>query len=122
MQDNTYKPAFVKDLFNRMSKTYERMNYITSFGFSIRWRRQFLKHLRATAPKVEIIDLLTGMGETWNATKRKFPNSTLTVLDFSKGMLKYAIEKSKERFKDEIVVLQQDVLQHQLPRLLIEAF
>jgi ubiquinone/menaquinone biosynthesis methyltransferase len=115
MEDNIYKPAFVKDLFNRMSRTYERMNYITSFGFSIRWRRQFLKYLKGTKHKVEIIDLLTGMGETWDATKRKFPNSTLTVLDFSEGMLQYAIEKSKARFNNEIVVVQQDVLQNQLP-------
>jgi ubiquinone/menaquinone biosynthesis methyltransferase len=115
IEDNIYKPAFVKDLFNRMSRTYERMNYITSFGFSIRWRRQFLKYLKGAEHKVEIIDLLTGMGETWDATKRKFPNSKLTVLDFSEGMLKYAIEKSRERFNNEIIVLQQDVLQNELP-------
>ncbi|MBD1426148.1 class I SAM-dependent methyltransferase [Sphingobacterium arenae] len=40
-----YEPAFVKKMFNRMSSSYERMNYITSFGFSIRWRRQFLEKL-----------------------------------------------------------------------------
>lgn len=42
--ENIYDPEFVKGLFNRMSNSYERMNFITSFGFSIRWRRQFLKH------------------------------------------------------------------------------
>jgi hypothetical protein len=58
------------------------MNFITSFGFSIRWRKQFLETFKQTNQKAEIIDLLTGMGETWNATKNKLPNSNLTVLDF----------------------------------------
>lgn len=52
------------------------MNFITSFGFSIRWRRQFLDPLKPTKQKVEIIDLLTGMGETWNATKKNFHTPT----------------------------------------------
>lgn len=42
---NIYDPQFVKNLFNTMSGSYERMNYITSFGFSIRWRKQFLRSL-----------------------------------------------------------------------------
>lgn len=115
MEKNIYNPEFVKGLFNRMSKSYERTNYITSFGFSIRWRTQFLKAFPASDEKVEIIDLMTGMGETWQATKHRFPNSNLTVLDFSEGMLKYAKQKSKTRFQDKITILQQDILQNHLP-------
>ena len=115
MEDNIYSPEYVKGLFNRMSSSYERMNYITSFGFSIRWRRQFLNSFKPTNEKVEIIDLLTGMGETWTATKNILPNSNLTVLDFSEGMLKYARQKSKDRFKNEVSILQQDILNNNLP-------
>lgn len=115
MESNIYSPEFVKGLFNRMSSSYERINYITSFGFSIRWRTQFLKSFKQTKEKVEIIDLLTGMGETWKATKHKLPNSNLTVLDFSEGMLKYAQQKSIEKYNNEIKVLQQDILQNELP-------
>ena len=115
MENNIYNPEYVKGLFNKMSTSYERMNFITSFGFSIRWRRQFLDPLKQSKNKAEIIDLLTGMGETWNATKNKFPNSNLTVLDFSEGMLKYAKQKSQTKFKSEIIVLQQDILNNKLP-------
>lgn len=115
MENNIYSPDFVKGLFNSMSSSYERMNYITSFGFSIRWRTQFLSSFKQTNEKVEIIDLLTGMGETWTATKHKLPNSNLTVLDFSDGMLLYAKQKSKDKFNNEIKVLQQDILQNNLP-------
>lgn len=114
MEDNIYNPIYVKGLFNRMSSSYERMNYITSFGFSIRWRTQFLNTFKPTESKAEIIDLLTGMGETWTATKKKIPNSNLTVLDFSEGMLKYAKQKSKMKFKNEISILQQDILNNEL--------
>lgn len=115
MENNIYNPEYVKGLFNKMSSSYERMNFVTSFGFSIRWRRQFLEPFNQTKRKAEIIDLLTGMGETWNATKNKFPNSNLTVLDFSDGMLKNAKQKSETKFNNEIIVLQQDILNNQLP-------
>lgn len=115
MENNIYNPEYVKGLFDRMSSSYERMNFITSFGFSIRWRRQFLESFKQTNHKAEIIDLLTGMGETWNATKNKLPNSNLTVLDFSEGMLKYAKPKNEFEFNNEITVLQQDILNNQLP-------
>jgi len=115
MENNIYNPEYVKGLFNKMSSSYERMNFITSFGFSIRWRRQFLETFKQTQHKADIIDLLTGMGETWNATKNKLPNSTLTVLDFSDGMLKYAKQKSETKYNNEIIVLQQDILKNKLP-------
>mgnify|MGYP001269899166 CR=1 FL=1 len=115
MENNIYNPAFVKELFNRMSSSYERMNFITSFGFSIRWRKQFLNSFNPTKEKVEIIDFLTGMGETWSAIKNIMPNSNITVLDFSEGMLKYAEQKSRDKFNNEIIILHQDILQNQLP-------
>jgi len=34
-----YDPAFVRDLFDAMASSYERVNELTSFGFSRRWRR-----------------------------------------------------------------------------------
>ncbi len=115
MEENIYSPDYVRGLFNRMSSSYERVNYITSFGFSIRWRRQFLKSFKPTEEKAEIIDLMTGMGETWTAIKHRLPHSNLTVLDFSEGMLKYARQKSKAKFGDSITLLQQNVLQSELP-------
>lgn len=73
MPENIYHPEFVKALFNKMSSSYERMNFITSFGFSIRWRKQFLRYLHSNGQNIEIIDLLTGMGETWEDFVQKYP-------------------------------------------------
>ena len=112
--NNIYNPEYVKNLFNRMSSSYERMNYITSFGFSIRWRKNFLKSFNKTEKEVEIIDLLTGMGETWKATKHKFPKSKLSALDFSEGMLKYAETKNNNKFNNKVNILNQDILNNEL--------
>ncbi len=113
--ENIYHPQFVKDLFNRMSASYERMNFITSFGFSLRWRRQFIQPLKTNNQEIAILDLMTGMGETWNATRRKFPTAKLCGLDFSEGMMRHAKRKNEQRFNDEVLLLQQDVLQNELP-------
>jgi ubiquinone/menaquinone biosynthesis methyltransferase len=115
MTDSIYNPEYVKGLFNRMSSSYERMNYITSFGFSIRWRTQFLEPFQSTTDKIEITDLLTGMGETWGAVKNKFPNAKLSALDFSTEMLKNAKKKSEQHFDNNVLLLQQDILKSDLP-------
>ncbi|MBL7954380.1 MAG: class I SAM-dependent methyltransferase [Flavobacteriales bacterium] len=115
MSEDIYTPTYVQRLFDRMSSSYERMNYLTSFGFSLRWRRQFLAGIPATTAPVVVIDLLTGMGETWGAVHRRFPNARLSALDFSEGMLRHARAKSVARYGGRVEVLHQDVLQNHLP-------
>lgn len=114
MTDNIYSTEFVQGLFNRMSSSYRRMNYITSFGFSLRWRAQFLHHLQPTTDNIEVLDLLTGMGETWNSIRRKFPNAKVSALDFSSEMMRFAHQKNEAQFSEQIVLLQQDVLHNEL--------
>lgn len=114
MTNNIYNPDFVKNLFNKMSSSYERMNYVTSFGFSIRWRKQCLNSLPASNDRLEIIDLMTGMGETWNSLARRFPNATISALDFSTEMLKKAAEKNKHSFSSKIKLLEEDMLNNSL--------
>lgn len=115
MKENIYNPEFVKTLFNKMSTSYERMNYITSFGFSIRWRSQFLRALDSNKNKIELIDLLTGMGETWESIQKTFPDATISALDFSQGMLHSAKKKNERHFGNNILLLQQDVLENTIP-------
>lgn len=112
-----YEKEYVKHLFDRMSRSYERMNYITSFGFSLRWRRQFLKVFEKNKDEKTptIIDLITGMGETWVAIRQQFPLSQLTALDFSEGMLRYAHQKNNKQYGGSVALVQQDILANSLP-------
>ena len=42
--EDIYSFEFLKALFDEMSGSYDRVNYVTSFGFSWRFRRQFVGH------------------------------------------------------------------------------
>lgn len=112
--DNIYDPTYVKKLFNQMSSSYERMNYITSFGFSIRWRKQFLKKLGQSMEKLQVIDLLSGRGENWSYLKRNFPNSTIYGLDFSENMINYSMRRASKLFNNECHIICTDMLDNNL--------
>jgi len=112
--NNIYEPKFVKQLFNQMSGSYERMNYITSFGFSIRWRKQFLNKLGKSEQNLNIIDLLSGLGENWTYLKKNFPNSTFSALDFSEEMISQSKNKGNKIFKNQLNLLCEDILQSNL--------
>jgi demethylmenaquinone methyltransferase/2-methoxy-6-polyprenyl-1,4-benzoquinol methylase len=112
---NPYDPAYIQGLFNTMSGSYERVNYLTSFGFSIRWRRQFLKPLPPTRDRIYVLDLMTGMGETWHPVKKHFPNAHFTALDFSEGMLRQARKKNAAHFGGSVHLTNQNALASDLP-------
>lgn len=108
-----YEPEFVKKLFNQMSESYERMNYITSFGFSIRWRKQFIQKIPASDDKIKVLDLLSGLGENWSYLIKRFPNAEFYALDFSESMVeKSSVKNSK--LENLFTILHQDLLNHQL--------
>lgn len=98
-----------------MSASYERMNFITSFGFSIRWRKQLLHSLPGNTSHLQVIDLLTGMGENWNSIKHKYPNCTITALDFSEEMLKHAHKTNDLKFRQRVQIKCADILNNDLP-------
>ena len=105
-----YDPDYVEHLFDEMSASYERVNYITSFGFSKRWRSQFVANARI-APQIVVCDLMCGMGECWPALARRLSaGGRLVALDLSRGMLKGA-ERKRNRMQDlDVTILRQDVL------------
>ena len=109
-----YDPTFVKKLFNKMSNSYERMNYITSFGFSIIWRKQFIKALNKKESKIKVIDLLSGLGENWSYLKNRFPNAEFYALDFSEEMVEKSRKKGKIIFQNKIEIFQDDILKNEL--------
>jgi demethylmenaquinone methyltransferase/2-methoxy-6-polyprenyl-1,4-benzoquinol methylase len=112
--ENIYDSEYVRKLFNQMSNSYERMNYITSFGFSIRWRKQFLDKLGKSTEKLHIIDLLSGLGENWEYLNRNFPNATFSALDFSEEMLKNSQTKANKIFKGKLNLICQNILKSNL--------
>src|SRR5690606_20445118 len=112
--NSIYEPEFVKQLFNQMSSSYERMNYITSFGFSIRWRKQFLKKLGKSYENLHVIDLLSGLGENWKFLRQNFPNAEFYALDFSENMIRKSQAKAHHVFKNRLHLLCDNILENKL--------
>jgi ubiquinone/menaquinone biosynthesis methyltransferase len=113
--DNIYDPVFVEQLFDEMSGSYERMNYITSFGFSARWRRQLVRQ-SALKPGDVVADLMTGMGECWAPILRSIgPKGKLVALDFSEGMLRFARRRIKQYPSAQIEMLKENLFENSIP-------
>ncbi|MCL4266996.1 MAG: class I SAM-dependent methyltransferase [Anaerolineae bacterium] len=112
---NIYDTNYVEQLFDEMSRTYEVVNYLSSFGFTTRWRRQFVRTTQIK-PGATVCDLMCGMGECWSALA---PSLTLhdhvIALDMSQGMLAGA-ERRRAKFPHlNIQLFKQDILENTLP-------
>lgn len=114
--NDIYEPEYVKKLFNRMSNSYERMNFITSFGFSILWRKQFIKSLGTSNSEIKVLDLLSGLGENWSILLERFPNADFYALDFSEEMCKVSNKKNSTKFENKFKIHNKDVLKDELPK------
>lgn len=94
--DDLYDPSVVAGLFDRMAASYERVNELTSFGFSRRWRRQAVGWLDPR-PGDTVLDAMTGMGEGWRyLSPRIGPGGRIVAIDLSSGMLHQA-KRRRER-------------------------
>lgn len=114
-EQDIYNPAFVENLFSQMSGTYERMNTITSFGFSVRWRRQCAESLQLRVG-MTVIDLMTGMGEVWPFVLPKIgQEGKLIALDFCPEMVRFAEKRSTFHQDRRIQLLQEDALHSSIP-------
>lgn len=45
-----YGPEFIRNLFDEMAKTYGIVNLITSFGFSMWWRKRCIRQADLSLP------------------------------------------------------------------------
>ncbi len=113
--DNIYAPEFVEHLFERMSATYDRVNRITSFGFSTRWRRQCVQALNLK-PGMKVVDFMTGMGEAWPYILSDISSSGhLIAIDFCPAMTRMA-EKRRAQWPGFAIDLRtEDALHCSLP-------
>lgn len=114
-EPDLFDPGLVRGLFDRMSRSYERMNILCSFGFSVRWRRQLMGLVPASGSERAVLDAMTGMGETWPQLLRRFPEAEVSALDFSAVMAEHARSRNRGRFGGRVAVLEADMLDSGIP-------
>jgi ubiquinone/menaquinone biosynthesis C-methylase UbiE len=115
--DRVYARSSVRELFDTMSDSYERVNCVLSAGLTVWWRRRLVATLarRVGDSAAPVHDLLTGQGELWPSVRRRFPRSPIVGLDFSEGMLAGARRRRDRAGIGEVVLLHEDVLDNGIP-------
>lgn len=95
------KEKKIINMFNHISKKYDIINQILSFGIDSLWRKKAVCLLNEYTKKYNkkkeknILDLATGTGDLAILLANKFTDSTIIGLDPSEEMLKIAREKIK---------------------------
>ena len=85
------KKGQVEKMFDNISKEYDILNRIISFGIDISWRKKIVKILKSRNPST-ILDVATGTGDL--AIELVKTNAKKIIgLDISKGMLDVGINK-----------------------------
>lgn len=107
--DEIYSFEYLKTLFNEMASSYDRVNYITSFGFSWRFRRQFIERA-GLAPGQAVCDLMCGRGECWRFIVDRIGDGSLVAIDLSPGMLEGARTRLRHYAHKRIDVIEGNAL------------
>jgi ubiquinone/menaquinone biosynthesis methyltransferase len=113
-QRQIHDPSFTKDVFNKVSHTYDIVNLISSCGLASLLRKQMIQRLSAGAKPQRTLDLLCGMGETWVPIIKYAPDTQITAVDFSEEMIAGAKRRNAQYHNDNVVVLEENVLESSL--------
>jgi demethylmenaquinone methyltransferase/2-methoxy-6-polyprenyl-1,4-benzoquinol methylase len=90
----TLQPERVRDMFDRISPSYDRMNLLMSMGCDGRWRRLGVRASGAQ-PGDSALDVCCGTGDFAVELRRAVgPSGRVVGLDFSPQMLEMARRKS----------------------------
>jgi len=95
------KKEQVTQMFDTISKEYDGLNRVISFGIDVKWRNKVVKLVGDTHPK-NILDIATGTGDLaislTNTTAKE-----IIGLDISDGMLEVGREKIKSKSLDGVI-------------------
>jgi demethylmenaquinone methyltransferase/2-methoxy-6-polyprenyl-1,4-benzoquinol methylase len=106
------KAVYVREMFNRIAQSYDRMNRLMTFGCDRAWRRATVAQLGLKSPPSDsgpatrspastahrptkiVLDLATGTGDLALETLRQKPDARVIGLDFVPAMLRLARHKA----------------------------
>jgi demethylmenaquinone methyltransferase/2-methoxy-6-polyprenyl-1,4-benzoquinol methylase len=90
------QPERVRQMFDRISSSYDRMNRVMSMGMDGRWRRRAVREA-AVEPGGAVLDVCCGTGDLAVELRRATgPSGRVVGLDFSPQMLDVARGKSDQ--------------------------
>lgn len=92
------KKEQVTKMFNTISKNYDGLNRVISFGIDIKWRKKVVEILKKEQPN-SILDIATGTGDLAIALINTGAKKIIG-LDISTGMLAVGKDKVKDKNLD----------------------
>ncbi len=95
------KKEQVTEMFDTISKNYDGLNRVISFGIDIKWRKKVVDLVSKTNPK-KILDVATGTGDL-AINLSKTGASEIIGLDISAGMLNVGRHKITAKKLDDII-------------------
>lgn len=95
------KKEQVTQMFDTISKNYDGLNRVISFGIDIKWRRKVVEILIKEQPR-SILDIATGTGDLAIALV-KTGAEKIVGLDISPGMLAVGKEKVSDKKLDSTI-------------------
>lgn len=97
------KKIQVTKMFDTISKEYDGLNRVISFGIDVKWRNKVVKLVAESNPE-NILDIATGTGDlaiSLAATNAK----EIIGLDISNGMLEVGREKISAKQLDKLIAM-----------------
>jgi demethylmenaquinone methyltransferase/2-methoxy-6-polyprenyl-1,4-benzoquinol methylase len=89
------KVSFVREMFGRIARRYDRMNRLMTFGRDRAWRRYTISQLALGNGRARtVLDVATGTGDLALETLHRYPEVEVFGVDFVSEMLAIAQQKA----------------------------
>lgn len=111
MKEVQPKTERVKEMFDHIAPTYDRLNHILSLSIDKLWRRRVVKNVRRLGAK-HILDVATGTADLAIAMARKIEGSTICGVDLSPQMLEVARTKVAKQGLEKQITLMEGNAEH----------
>ena len=91
----------INNMFGTISKRYDILNHVLSFGIDYWWRHRLVNSIIPGA-KARVLDVAAGTLDVGLAIVRKYPQVTVVAGDICEPMLQYGENKIRSVEKDRI--------------------
>lgn len=102
----------VRQMFNRIAPTYDKLNHTLSLGIDRRWRRKAVdalgKHFPPKGGQGVILDIATGTGDFAMLLAKRLKPQHIIGADISEGMMAVGREKVEKAGLQDIISFQKE--------------
>lgn len=89
---NREKSEQVEQMFDSIAPAYDFMNRAMTMGIDRLWRAKAVRQISRRCPR-KILDVATGTGDLAILLGKKIPDSDVTGVDLSAGMVEFGVKK-----------------------------